>query len=146
MAEKKIAGRLFRVDQPLATEALQLQFRVMNMLQGSTDDLRKVFGAMSGAEDAESAKSIGAGESALATIAILSRLKPREGTQFVADVVAMAKIKGENGAFEPADVDTEFSTDPTGLYELVGFVLKTVLGPFISGLAGSMSLAIKAGR
>lgn len=146
MSEKKIAGRVFRVDQPLATEALQLQFRVIGMLEGSTDDLQKVFDSMSGNEGAEDPAGRGRSAPIIATIAILSRLKPREATQFISDVVAMAKVQGENGKYDKADLDTEFSSDPTGLYELVAFVLREVLGPFISGLAGSMSHVMKAAR
>lgn len=137
MAEKKIAGKLFRVKQPLATDALKLQFRVMNMLAGSGDQLGRAIAALQAGEGREKAQ----GEVVSAVLAILGGMKPDDGARLISDLVAMAEIQGGNSKFEPADLDTEFSSDPSGLYQLVGFVLKEVLGPFISGLVESMSPA-----
>ncbi|MEC5289383.1 MULTISPECIES: phage tail assembly chaperone [unclassified Aurantimonas] len=155
MAEKKIAGRLFRIQQPLAREALALQFRVMNLLGGSATELPKAIEAMQAASaiqskyqgqnaptvsDEDMAKLSAANSQIIGVVmGILGNMKPEAGVSFLADMVAMAEVKAANGQYEQADIDTEFSTDPTGLYEVVGFVLKEVLGPFISGLMGSMS-------
>lgn len=141
MAEKKIAGRLFRVQPPLATVAIKLQFRVMNLLGGSVGELPGAIDALQTASRTkdEGAVSAANGKVIGVIIGILGRMKPDEGAALISDLVAMAEIKAANGAYEPADLDTEFSSDPSGLYELVGFVLKEALGPFISGLMGSMS-------
>lgn len=141
MAEKKIAGRTFRVRPPLATEAIRLQFRVMNLLGGSAAELPAAVEALQSAASAkkEADKVKANGQIVGIVVGILSQMKPDEGTQFVADMVAMAEIKAANGTYEQADIDVEFSEDPTGLFQLVGFVLREVLGPFIQGLVGSMT-------
>lgn len=155
MAEKKIAGRLFRVQQPLAREALALQFRVMNLLGGTATELPKAIDAMQAAStiqakyqgqnapsmsDEDMAKLSAANSQIIGVVmGILGNMKPDAGVSFLADMIAMAEVKAQNGEYEQADIDTEFSSDPTGLYEVVGFVLKEILGPFISGLVGSMN-------
>ncbi|RIY00215.1 hypothetical protein D3218_13095 [Aureimonas flava] len=139
MAEKKIGGRTFQVKQPLATDALKLQFRVMGILAKSSTDLAKVLGAVQAAQSADGDARAAANANAVtAVLGILGSLSPDEGTAFISDLVSMAEVKGDNGRFEQADLDVEFSSDPSGLYQLVGFVLREVLGPFISGLVGSM--------
>lgn len=139
MAEKKIAGRVFKVDAPLATVALSLQFRVMNILSNSPDALPTILGAVTKAADAKTERErLEANASLLsAMIGILGKMRPEDGTRLMSDLVSMAKVQAGNGRFDQADIDTEFSTDPSGLYELVGFVLKETIGPFISGLVGN---------
>lgn len=140
MADKRIGNRTFQVKTPLATEAIALQFRVMNLLGGATGDLPQIMAAIGKASSGGDDERLQANGQVVASLfGILSKVQPKDAVSFLRDVVAMAEVKGDNGRYEPADIDTEFSADPAGLYELVGFVLREAIGPFISGLVGSMS-------
>lgn len=139
MAEKKIGNRTFRVKQPLATEALRLQFRITSLVK-DREAFQKIMeaGAEAASSKDDNIKAKAGAQVINSVIAVFGSIDPDEGTSLMRDLVAMSEIKASNGQYERADIDTEFSEDPSGLFELIGFVMKEVLGPFVAGLLSAM--------
>lgn len=145
MAERKIAGREFRVDPPLATDALRLQAKLTRLLEAADASMEDILVAFfgGGEKTQESQAKIVAG--AISTVGrVFSKLSPDEYAALVSEIVSMAKIKRPSGAYEIADLDGDFSGNLQAVPELITFVLRVVLSDFFTALLGSTSRLKKA--
>ncbi|MFN3833383.1 MAG: phage tail assembly chaperone [Allorhizobium sp.] len=143
MAEKKIAGMEIKVDRPLATEALRMQARLMRAAGGLAEKLPGILASRrEGATEEERAKADA--EALSAITGIFDRLSPEEFASLVGDVVSMAKIKRQSGAYDQMDLDGDLSANLGAIIPIVVFILKEVFGDFFSGALASGSRAMKA--
>lgn len=137
MAERKIAGREFKVNPPLATEALRLQARLTKLLQAADTSLEDIFVINFVADAGKPEQKAKAAAAAISTIGrIFSTMSPDEYASLVTDVIGMAQIKRPSGAYEIADLDGDFSTDLKSIPQVFLFVLEVVYRDFFLGLAG----------
>ena len=163
MAEKKIAGMVIKVDRPLATEALKMKARLMKAAGGNIQHLLEV-GLKSGAalvsvKEAEKPDSKATEEQKAAAKAALAAygaellgavseifetLSPQEYVDLVGDILAMGQMQRPSSAYEPLDLDGDFSMNLGAVYPVCFFILKEVFGDFFSGALASGSRAMKA--
>ena len=139
MAEKKFSGREFKVGSVLATDALILQARLMQIIGGGLGQLPAILASRAeGATDAQRAAGDAAAIVALGDIA--SKCEPGIISKLFEDVVGLALIKRPSGAWEKADLDGDFSEHKHDIFPFVIWVLREVLGDFFSGLQASGAL------
>ncbi len=132
MAERKISGMEIKVDRPLATQALRMQARLMHAAGGLAEKLPAILASRrEGATDEEKAKADA--EALTAITGVFDRLSPEEYSTLVGDIIALAKIKRPSGAYDPCDLDGDFSTNLGAIIPVAFFVLKEVFGDFFSG-------------
>lgn len=142
MAEtNKIKGfSTIKVDRPLATEALKLQARLMRAAGGLAEKLPAILASRrEGASEEDRAKADA--EALSAITGIFHSLSPEEYASLVGDVVAMAKVHRPSGAYDPMDLDGDFSDNLGAIIPVVVFVLKEVFGDFFSAAQASGSRA-----
>lgn len=132
MAERKIGGREFKVDRPLATVALALQARLMRAAGGAAQHLPSLIGKMAANKTDEEKQALG-GEVIVLLTDIFSRLDPHEYVSLVGDVISLAKIKRPSGQYDPCDLDGDFADAFGDIIPVVVFVLKETFGDFFSG-------------
>lgn len=151
MAERKIAGREFKVGTVLATEALRLQFRLMAVIGSGTSDgdgterLTIILGGLG--EEADPEEKLKSNAGALAAMSkVFVHADPDEMTQLVADVVSYAAIKRPSGSYEKADLDGDFTEEKGALIPLCVFVLQEVLSDFFTELRDSGKQLTKLAR
>lgn len=141
METNKIKGfSTIRVDRPLATEALKLQARLMRAAGGLAEKLPAILASRrEGASDEERAKADA--EALTAITGIFDRLSPDEYAVLVGDIVSLAKLHRPSGAYEPMDLDMDFSPNLGAIIPVVVLVLKEVFGDFFSAAQASGSRA-----
>ncbi len=134
MAEKKINGRTFRVEAMLATDALILQARIFKMVGPLISQLGTVM--KSGSVDGDSdAKKMALGTAALAALSeMFSKSDPLEVARLVKDVVEVAQIRRESGAYDQCDFDGDFTKHAKDIMPVVVFVLQEQFSDFFLGL------------
>lgn len=136
MAERKISGREFQVGQVLATDAVLLQARLMKVIGAGVERLPTILkGSGESASDEDKQASRAAAVAAFTDI--FSNGDPAEMTGLIRDVVQLATVKRQSGAFEQVDMDLDFTDDKGALFPVVIFVLQEVLGDFFTGLQGN---------
>jgi len=142
MAERKIGKREFKVDRPLATEALRLQARLMRAAGGFAEKLPSILASRrDGASEAEKEQ---ANADALSAITgIFNQVSPDEYAHLVGDIIGMAKIKRPSGQYDPADLDGDFSENLGEIIPVAVFVLRETFGDFFSGALASGTRAMK---
>nr|QIG67149.1 hypothetical protein EVB34_044 [Rhizobium phage RHph_TM26] len=141
MAEKKIGTRTFRVREVLATEALIVQARLLQLIGGGVDRLPDILAGMGSDKDEEAkAKSNAAMVGALADI--FAKAEPRKVAQLAADLVQYAEVLQPSGSYGQCDLDQDFTSkaDRKSLYPVLGFVLKEVLGDFFGDVLATGTL------
>lgn len=136
MAERKINGTTYKVDRPLATEALRLQARLMKAGGGIADQLPSILADLQAAKDEESKRQVGIKAIGLMTD-IFDRLDADEYTRLVGDIIALAKVQRPSGQYDQADLDGDFSLNLGDIIPVCAFVLKEVFGSFFSGGQGN---------
>lgn len=139
MADKKIGGNYYRVSPILATEALRLQVRLLNIAGPAVKALPAVLAARSGAGDRSNAEQ--AGLDAIA--AVFTTADPDRVSQFVTDVCEKAEISADGKAYESLIFDHHLSDDQKSIIPVTFFVLKELLGDFFTGAQEVGSLAAK---
>lgn len=141
METNKIKGfSTIRVDRPLATEALKLQARLMRAAGGLAEKLPAILASRrEGASDEERAKADA--EALTAITGIFDRLSPDEYAVLVGDIVSLAKLHRPSGAYEPMDLDMDFSSNLGAIIPVVVLVLKETFGDFFSAAQASGSRA-----
>ena len=143
MAEKKIGSMVVKVDRPLATEALKLQARLMRAAGGLAEKLPAILASRKeGVSEEDRAKADA--EALTAITGIFDRLSPDEFATLVGDVVSMAKVQRQSGAYDQMDLDGDFSTNLGAIIPVVVFVLKEVFGDFFSAAQASGHRAPRA--
>lgn len=137
MAEKKFGNRTFRVKQPLATQAIVMQGRLLRLIGPASHKLPELFDPANRngpADQTVALKIVGV------LLEVFSRSEPEATAALIGDIIAMSEVKGASGKYDQADIDTEFSSDPGELYAVVAWILREVFGPFFSGLTANGSL------
>lgn len=145
MAERKINGREFQVGSVLATQAVLLQARLMQVVGAGVERLPVVLGGVdqknAAGEVVKAASKEAKDASRAAAVAaftdIFANGDPQTMTNLVRDVVQLATVKRPSGAFEQVDMDGDFTDDKASLLPVVVFVLQEVLGDFFTGLQGN---------
>jgi hypothetical protein len=140
MAERKINGREFQVGQVLATEAVMLQARLMQVVGAGVERLPVILkgaGEHASPEDKEASRAA----AVAAFTDIFVNGDPKKMTELVSDIVKIATVKRKSGAFEQVDIDLDFTSDKGSLFPVAVFVLQEVLGDFFTGLRGVGNLA-----
>lgn len=146
MADKKINGRQFKVDQVLATDALRLQMRLLKVIGAGIDRLPTILGGVgNSATEEQKAASNAAAVGAFTDIFVSGNAD--EMTTLIKDVVEMSMIKRPSGVYENVELDADFTQHKSDVIPLVIFVLKEVLGDFFSGAlaSGNLGSAITKG-
>jgi hypothetical protein len=142
MPEKKIAGITLKVDQPLASEVLQLQARLTRAAGGLAEKLPSILASAKEGTAPEVKQK--AEKDAIAGIAdIFSRLSPVEYSTLVGDIIALGKILRPSGNYEQADLDGDFSSNLGAIIPVCVYILKEVFGDFLSGARAAGSRAIQ---
>jgi hypothetical protein len=140
MAERKINGREFQVGQVLATEAVMLQARLMQVVGAGVERLPVILkgaGEHASPEDKEASRAA----AVAAFTDIFVNGDPKKMTELVSDIVRIATVKRKSGVFEQVDIDLDFTSDKGSLFPVAVFVLQEVLGDFFTGLRGVGNLA-----
>lgn len=133
MAERKINGREFQVGEVLATDAVLLQARLMQVIGASVERLPTILGGASESASEES-KELARSAAVAAFTDIFVASDPKVITALVSDIVELATVKRPSGVFEKVDMDGDFTTHKSSLFPVVVFVLQEVLGDFFTGL------------
>lgn len=136
MAEKKINGRLFKVEGLIATEALKLQARLAKVLGPAVSKLPAVLAGRG--EASEEAKAKSNAEAIAALTAIFSNLEPDDYAGLIKDIVQVAMIQRPSMNFDHVDLDGDFVGDQKSIYPLVFFVLETQFSDFFGGNLGNI--------
>lgn len=142
MAERKIGNRTFKVDQPLATEAVRLQARLARALGGS---MAKAFDAYVAANSskAESKEAV-----AGLLIPIIADFFEKNDPDAVVDLVqylmTFAQVAHQSGQYDPVDLDGDFYGSLNDIVPVCAFVIEEVVGVFLSGPGRSGSPAKRA--
>lgn len=131
MAEKKIKGQTYKVDNILATDAIRLQTRLLKVIGAGIERLPTILGGV-GKNVSEEKKAESNAAAVAAFTDIFMKCDPDEMTMLVKDLVELAMVKRPSGAYEQVDLDGEFTQDKSGLIPLVVFVLQEVFGDFFS--------------
>jgi hypothetical protein len=141
MAERKIGTRTFKVDQPLATEAIRLQARVVRALGPS---LEKFFTARDQAARSGKVGDDALGLTMLPIIAdFYEKNDPDEVTALVTYIMTFAKVAHQSGQYDQVDLDGDFYGQLGDIIPVCMFVLQEVLGDFFTGPGRTGSPATK---
>lgn len=141
MAEKKINGRVFRVQDVLATEAIRLQVSLLKVIGGGVDRLPTIMAGM-GKKGKEDPEAKAASDAALvgALADIFSKCDPDGVVELISRIGGYADIQSKSGQWGKVDVDQDFTDHKKDLFPLLAFVLKEVLGDFFSDVPGAGAL------
>lgn len=133
MSEKKIGGRTFRCEPLLARDAIVLQARLIKFLGAGIDRLPQIFGGMSAKATPEEKEKANA--SAIRAITeIFGKAEPDQVADLASDIVRIAQIVRPSGAYDPCDLDGDFSgRDMKDLFPVITFVLQEQFGDFFGG-------------
>lgn len=139
MAETEIGGRTYRVGVVLATDAIVLQARLLQIVGGGLDRLPVILGSrVEGATPEMRAMGDAAAVAALGDI--FAKCEPKTVAKLVQDIVGYATIHRPSGAWEKVDLDGEFTENKADIFPLCLWVLREILGDFFSGLQASGAL------
>lgn len=139
MAETEIGGRTYRVGVVLATDAIVLQARLLQIVGGGLDRLPVILGSrVEGATPEMRAMGDAAAVAALGDI--FAKCEPRTVAKLIQDIVGYATIHRPSGAWEKVDLDGEFTENKGDIFPLCLWVLREILGDFFSGLLASGAL------
>lgn len=138
MAEKKFGTRTFRVRDPLATEALMLQARLLQIIGGGVDRLPTIIAGM-GTDKPEEVKNASNAALVAALGDIFSKTEPKRTVALISDIISMADVQGASGEYGTADVDQDFSGKENAkfLFPVLAWILSEVLGDFFGGVLAS---------
>lgn len=127
MAEKKIGGRLFRVEPLLATDAWALRFRLLQIIdETAIGKIQQGLRGLGGASDEDRAK---AGMAMFSVISgILSKADPREMAGLLKDLCEIAMIQRPSKVYEPIYFDVDFQGQGREAIELAAFVIGEQFG------------------
>ncbi|QIG74967.1 hypothetical protein EVC26_048 [Rhizobium phage RHph_I72] len=141
MAEQKIGTRTFRVQEVLATEALMIQARLIQIIGGGVDRLPEILAGV-GSDKSEEAKAKSNAAMVGALADIFTKAEPRKTVQLISDLIQYAEVLQPSGAYGRCDVDVDFSSkaDRKSLYPVLGFVLKEILGDFFGDVLATGTL------
>ena len=138
MADKKIGGNYYRVQPILATEALRLQVRLLNIAGPAVKALPAVLAARKDATNVAGAEQ--AGLEAIA--AVFTTADPDRVQQFITDVCEKAEISEDGKSYDALIFDHHMSDDQKSIIPLTLFVLKELLGDFFTEALAAGNLAI----
>lgn len=145
MAEKVINGTVYKIDQPLASTVLVLQARLAGIAGPLVEKLPKIMAVAAGTTS-EAEKAAANAELISAVTDIFKTVSPSDWMSLVKDIVELGKIKRQSGAYDPIDLDGDFTGSLSNLIPVLVFFLKEVFGDFFTGLRGVGShLKEKAG-
>jgi hypothetical protein len=141
MAERKIGGRIYKVEPLLATQALALQGRLMKAAGPAFDRLPEAIAQIR-------EKGVDGADGNVVIIKVIgdifSSLSTEEYVSLVRDIVEVAKIQRPSGTFDNVDLDGDMSGPELGnIVPLAAFVLKEQFSDFFSGLLGNGSRGTK---
>lgn len=136
MAEKKINGRLFKVDQILAMDALELQGRLLKVLGPAMGRLPELM-ALAGGKNANNEQASVTAVQIM--MDVFSNVSSKEYSTLIKDIVELAKVQRPSGHFDQVDLDGDFTGELGTLYPVVFFVLQEQFSDFFSGLLGNGS-------
>lgn len=140
MAEKKIKGNTYRVNNVLATDAIKLQVRVMKLIGGAVDRLPAILRGI-GAKASPEAKATSDAAAVAALADIVAHLDPDDTVNLLRDILSFAQIHRPSGSWETVDLDGDFADGhQSALFPVVGFVLKEVVGDFFSEILANGNL------
>lgn len=135
MGEKVINGDTYKVDAVLATRAMKLQARLLKAAGPIATQLPSIIAAADkGATEEQRAKANSALIAAIGQV--FAEIDPDEFASLVKDIVELAKIRRQSGAYDPVDFDGDFSSRLSSVIPVSAFVLKEVFGDFFTGLQG----------
>lgn len=135
MAEQKINGRTFRVGQLTAGEAIELYADVIGFLGPAAGQLPYIlFGMKEGGDDGDILKDA----AVISAFGQIVNTKGAKAVRALAErIVSMAEIQRPSGDYSLADMDGDFTDDPSEAIQVIIFVLKEHFRPFFSGKEGS---------
>lgn len=137
MAEKVIKGDTYKVDIVVASRSLALQARLTSVAGPVAEKLPSFLALAVNGDDTEKAKANS--ELIAAITQIFAKLDPDEYVRLVRDILALGKIRRPSGAYDPIDLDGDFTGKLGSLIPVVVFILKEVYGDFFPGLQGGGS-------
>jgi hypothetical protein len=138
MAEREIQGIEWRVEQPLAEKAVDLQLRFLQVFGAGLDRLPMIF---AGFDENATAEERQAG--AAAAIAALGDIFVKGNRAEIMDLfkaaLSHAQIRRPSGAWSKVNMNGDFTGNLSLLYHVVLFVLQEVLGPFFAEIMANLS-------
>jgi hypothetical protein len=145
MAEKKISGKVWRVDPMTAIDALKLYADIMRVVTPAATKLPAIIFALS-AED--SGQKMMADVAALSAIGdILERTSSDQIAELAKTIIGCAEVSVDYGkSYVPADIDVEFTGALSDLIPVARFVLEEQFRDFFigNGRSGIISLLTEA--
>lgn len=143
MAEKKIKGKTYKVDPPLASEAIKLQARLLKAFGSAIDRLPVILaGAGSRATPEDKEKSNAAAIAAFTDIFVNG--DPDELTVLIKDTVEIARVMQPSGSYRSVDMDGDFTGNLPAMIPVAVFVLREVFGDFFTEVLASGGLGTTA--
>jgi len=138
MAEKKIAGELYRVDPMPARQAIELLADIVRIGSQATGRLPSIIDALSSSETEGDSLAQLANVAALAALGDILRANssPDLGA-LIERIVSAAKVKRPSGEYVEVDIDEEFTGRLEAIVPVARFVLETNFGPFFAASGGN---------
>jgi len=139
MAEKKIKDRVYKVDPIPASNAIELYADIVRIAGQGTSRLPAIIVGLS-QKDGEG--QLMSDVSALMALTdILSGSSSAEISGLVRRIVEIAMIQRPSKAYEPVDLDGDFTGRLSDIPEVAAFVLKEQFSDFFIGSGGNGIIA-----
>lgn len=143
MAEKKINGKTYKVEPLLATEAIRLQMRLVKAIGPALSCLPVIF---AGAGDKSPEAKERANAAAVEALSqIVTDMDPDAATGLVRDIVEVAMVRRQSGAYEQVDIDGDFTGSLGDIIPVATFVLQEQFGQVFSAALANGRRAPTAG-
>lgn len=141
MAEKKIGGKVFRVQPMNAIDALALYMDIMRILGPSASRLPSIIVALGSSEEGADMMA------EVATLAAISDILQRTATDTITDVlrriIELTSVSVDGGKnFAPTIMDVEFTGDLKSLVPVIKFVMEEQYSDFFTGSRPSGILSL----
>jgi hypothetical protein len=143
MADKKINGVEYKVDPLLATKALVLQARLLRVAGPLASKLPSILASRREGASIEE-KAAADTEALVAITSIFEAAPPEAIAALIKDIVEIALVKRPSGAYDPVDLDGDFSGKLGDIIPVAVFVLSEQFGDFFSGALANGRRAMTA--
>lgn len=145
MAEKKIGGKVWRIEPMTAIDALKLYADIMRIVTPAAGKLPAIIFALSSEDDGQKMMADVAALSAVADI--LARTSSDQIADIARTIVESAEVSVDGGkSYIPVDIDVEFTGALPDLIPVAKFVLEEQFRDFFigNGRSGIISLLTEA--
>lgn len=138
MAEKRIGGRVFKVEPLPASEAIELYAETIRIAGHGAGRLP---GILMGAASGDEGSMLADVSLLMAVSDVLNGSSSREVRDLVKRLVEIAMIQRPSGSYDPVDLDGDFTGRLGEIVPIIRFVLAEQFSDFFPASEGSGILA-----